>query len=614
MKRGVFQSYHLSQLAYILFVFALFIAPWFLHLPDAWRFVPLILALIPIGYEGIELLLQGKISTEFFLIIASIIAVVGHEVTAITIVLFIMLVAHYIEDLIKERTEEALQGLVQLIPTDVLILKDGKEETVPLKTVQPGMLVIIKTGGRIPVDGVIISGDAAVQEAFLTGESVPQHKGLGELVYAGAYLEAGSITIEAQKVGENTFFSKVSALLEEAGRSKAHVVQLADRITAIFTPLFLLFIAIVFIITRNISIIITLLIFGSPLELSLVTPLTLLAAIVAAFRRGILVKGGASLEYLASTSAVMFDKTGTLTMGAPEVISIATLDPHYEKQDILRIAAIAEKKSGHVLAKAILEYAQREQIAIPDPETYVSVTGHGIAMTYQGQQYLLGNRHFIEAKEHGNIPLPPGCVTQEAVTTFYIATKNSVIGEICLADRIRADAQQMIAALQARGITDIQLLSGDKQQVADTVAKELGIPRAWGQVMPDEKLNMLKRMQREGAIVVMVGDGINDAPALKQANVGIAMGGMGMEPAIAAADIVLMSGNLDQIVFLYDLARATMRTIKQNLIIGFALTHALGIILALLSLLTPVQAALFHAVPDFLILLNAARLIHFKQR
>lgn len=630
MKRGVFQSYHVSQLLYILLVLILFLAPWLISsklryigippgywvvdLHDLGRLLAFILALIPIAYEGIQLLFERKVSTEFFLIIASIIAIVGNEMTAITIVLFIMLVAHYIEDLIKERTEEALVSLVRLIPTDVLVLENGKEKIVSVETVTPGMLVIIKTGGRIPVDGVIRSGDASVQEAFLTGESVPQHKGPGELVYAGTFLEAGSITIEAQKVGENTFFSKISALLEEAGRSKAHVVQLADRITTIFTPLFLLFISIVWIITGDIRIIITLLVFGSPLELSLVTPLTLLAAIVAAFKRGILIKSGASLEYLASTSAMLFDKTGTLTMGTPEVISIGSLDASYTEQDILRIAAIAEKKSGHVLARAILERAAQQNLQIPDPDTYVSVTGHGIKISYEGREYMLGNRHFIEAAEHGNIQLPPGCITQEALTTFYIATEKKVIGQICLADRIREDAQAMIAALKARGLTNIQLLSGDKQQVADGVARELGIKYAYGQVMPDAKLAMLKALQGKGAIVTMVGDGINDAPALKQANVGIALGGMGMEPAIAAADIVLMSGNLDQIVFLYDLSRAAMRTIKQNLIIGFAFTHAVGIILALLSLLTPVQAALFHAIPDFLIMLNAARLIHFKGR
>lgn len=616
MKQGIVQTYHLWQLAYIFLVLALFVAKPVLGLSQTWLYIPLILALIPIAYEGIVELFEKKISTEFFLIIATGIAILGHEEAAITVVLIIMLIAHYIEDLIKERTQNALESLVRLIPTDVIVRKkEGAqivEEIVPLESVKPGMEVVIKTGGRIAVDGVIVAGEASIQEAFLTGESEPLHKGPGEFVFAGTYIEAGSLVIEAQKVGENTFFGKISALLEEAGRTKAHIVRLTDRITAFFTPAFLIFITVVWLITRKLNIIITLLIFGSPLELALVTPLTLLAATVAAFRRGILVKGGGSLEYLAASDTVIFDKTGTLTMGLPEVVSIASIDNRYTSTDILLIAAIAEKKSGHVLARAILQEAEKENLIVPDPDSYTSLTGHGITIARKGLTYLVGNRHFIEAKEHGNIPLPLSCLQERSLTTFYVATVDTVLGQICLADRIRPEARAVIEKLKKRSISTIILLSGDKPEVAQQVASQLGIMRAYGHVMPDEKLAMLKSLQQEGHTVTMIGDGINDAPALRQAHVGIAIGGMGMEPAIQAADIVLMSENLDEIIFLFDLAHATMRTVKQNLIIGFALTHTVGIILALLAYLTPIQAALFHAVPDFLILLNAARLVRFK--
>ncbi len=613
MNREIIQSYHPGQLAYIFLVILFFVVQLFGVLPLWWKYVPLLLAFAPIAYEGIyELFFQRQISTEFFLIIATGIALAGHEEAAITVVLIIMLIAHYIEDLIKERTQKSLESLVKLIPSQVLIKENGEEKEVPVETVRPGMLIMIKTGGRIPVDGTIVEGEASIQEAFLTGESEAKAKGVGEFVFAGTYLEAGGITIEAQKIGENTFFGKISALLEAAGATKAHIVRLTDRITAIFTPAFLLFIAIVWLFTHNLNTIITLLIFGSPLELSLVTPLTLLSASVAAFRRGILVKSGGSLEYLAATDTMIFDKTGTLTMGMPEVVSLTSLEDGYTRQDILAIAAMAEKKSGHVLARAIIQEAHKEQIVVADPDTYVSLTGHGITITSQGKTYLVGNRHFIEAKEHGNISLPPSCRIEPNLTTFYVATAHTVIGQICLADRIKPEARQVIDQLKARGIDNFMLLSGDKLEVARQVASELGIPQAQGMVMPDEKLAMLKQLQNSGHNVAMIGDGINDAPALRQAHVGIAMGGMGMEPAIQAADIVLMSENLDQIVFLVDLAHATMHTVKQNLIVGFALTHACGIVLALLAYLTPIQAALFHAIPDFLILLNAARLVKFK--
>ncbi|MBA3751718.1 cation-translocating P-type ATPase [Candidatus Dependentiae bacterium] len=614
MNYTVLKSYHIPFLIYILGALGLYIAQPLLGLPLYVRYISLFLALLPIAYDGIKLLLEKKISTELFVTIATGIALIGHQEDAITVVLFIMLIAHYIEDLVKDRTDDALNSLVRLIPTDVIVKKGNNEVTVPLESVVPGDQLVIKTGGRVPVDGVIVSGVGSIQEAFLTGESAAQEKGVGSLVFAGTYLEGGSITITAQKIGENTLFGKISALLEKAGKKKAAVVVLADRIASIFTPLFLIFCVIVWFLTGNISIIITLLIFGSPLELALVTPLTFLAAIVAAFRRGILIKGEAALEYLAYTDTVVFDKTGTLTLGSPEVVSIVSLDDRFSVNDILLIAAIAEKKSGHILAKAILEYAHQQSLIVPDPDTYVSLTGHGITITYKGKNYILGNRHFVQAKEHGNVEMPCESPDRESLTTFYVAEDGHIMGEICLADRIRPDAAQTISLLKDRSITNIFLLSGDKQRVADEVGKQLGIEKVYGHVMPDEKLTMLKQLQSKGHIVTMVGDGINDAPALKQADIGIAMGGMGMEPAIAAADIVLMSANLDQLIFLYDLAHATLRTIKINLIIGFALTHSIGVVLALFQLINPIQAALFHAVPDFLILFNAARLIRFKGR
>ena len=608
------EAYYPHRIIYILFILGLWFIPYYSDMPWYWQYIPLLLAFIPIAYEGIVQLIEGSISSEFFLIIATGIALAGGEEAAIFVVLLIMLVAQYIDTLIKRRTDEALTGLVSLIPSDVLVKRGNEEVLVPLEEVLPGMLVIIKTGGRIPVDGTIVVGQASVHEAVLTGESVPLEKGKGELVFAGTYIDAGSITIEVEMIGKETLFGKIKILLDQAGKRKAPVVSLADRITKIFTPLFLVFIGTVWFFTGNTKMVITLLIFGSPLELTLVTPLTMLAAILAAFRRGILVKGGESLQLLAGIDTMIFDKTGTLTMGSPDVISLESLHENYTKKDVLLLAAIAEKKSGHVLAKAIMDEAAKEHLEVPDPEKYVSLTGHGITITYNGVTYMLGNKHFMEAQEHGNHSLPPEPADREKFTTFYLATNTEVIGEICLADRIKPEARKTIDCLKRRGIESFVLLSGDKQSVAQSVAEKLGIAQAYGEIMPDKKLAMLKQLQESGHQVAMVGDGVNDAPALKQAQVGIAMGSMGMEPAIRAADIVLMSGNLDQIVFLYDLSLATMRTIKQNLIFGFALTHAVGITLALFSYLTPIQAALLHAVPDVLIMLNGARLINFGKK
>jgi heavy metal translocating P-type ATPase len=610
-KRKRIKAYHLEQLGYFLCIVVLWLLPSWIELPSYWRYIPLTLALLPIAYEAVMQLYQRTVGTEFFLLIASVVALSGGEVSALFLVLIIMLIARYLDSLIKRNTEDAIANLLQIIPHEVLIKQDSHVVSIPLEEIRKGMQAVILTGGRIPVDGRVVEGHASILQAVLTGESVPVEKGPGELVYAGTFVESETVTIEVLTVGKETYFGRIQALLDQSGQKKAAIVRFTERITLIYTPLFLLFVGLVWLLTSNTKLIITLLIFGTPLELTLITPLTLLAAIVAAFRRGILVKGGASLEMLASTSTMIFDKTGTLTMGAPEVVSVESLHEKYSSTDIVFIAAVAEKKSGHVLAKAILHEAEKRELELPDPQTYESVTGHGIIITFQDTLYIVGNRHFVEAEEHGNVKLPPGCKVDEKLTTFFVATKDSVIGQICLVDRIKPEAREVIAALKAAGLDSIILLSGDRKTIAQSVADQLGIEKAYGEVMPEEKLALLTQLQQDGQIVTMVGDGINDAPALKQAHVGIALGGMGMEPAIQAADIVLMSGNLDQIVFLYDLARAAMKTIKYNLIFGFALTHSIGIILAFLSYITPAQAALFHAIPDMLIMLYGSRLMYF---
>jgi heavy metal translocating P-type ATPase len=610
--KALHESYFPLKIVYLLFVVGLWFVPDLFEVTHYWIYIPILLLFLPTVYEALEKLYAKQMSSELFMSIATVIALLGGEQSAIFVVLIILFVAHYVDALIKKRTEDALSSLIELMPREVLIKKEFQEIFVPLSQVKPGMVVVIKTGERIPVDGTIVSGEATIQESFLTGESLPLEKLTGDIAFAGTYVEEGSIDIIVVRVGQDTLFGKIRTLIDQSGQHKAHIVGLADRITRIFTPLFLLFIALVWLVTGNARMVITLLIFGSPLELTLVTPLTMLAAIVAAFKRGILVKSGAALESLAYTDTLIFDKTGTLTMGFPEVVSLTSLDNAYEKKDILRLVAIAEKKSGHILAKSIMREAAQAGIEVPDPEKYVSLTGHGITMSYQGTIYYVGNRHFIEAPEHAHVMIPQSSIPEQSLTTFYVATEAQVLGVVCLADRIKPDARQALDALKIRGLQSFILLSGDKQSVAQQVADQLGIAQAYGEVMPDEKLALLKKLQENGHQVTMVGDGINDAPALKEAHVGIAIGSMGMEPAIQAADIVLMSDKLDQIVFLYDLSCEAMRTIKQNLLLGFALTHTIGIILALFSIVNPIQAALFHAVPDIFILLRAMRLINFR--
>jgi len=608
-------KYRLGYLAYVLSVISLFLITLIKDVPHYFIYIPFVLAFIPICIDAIKDLFERKITTELFLILATATAIAANEKQAITVVLLIMLIAKYFEGFIEEKTGKAIESLINLIPTNVTIRIDDQERIVPLAQVQEGMHVIIKTGEQISVDGVIIEGQASINESFLTGESIPREKGKTDQVFAGTFVEAGGIVILAQRVGESTNFGKISKLLEQAEQEKAKIVTVSNKAALIIVQVLVAFIGLVWLFTHNLTLVSTLLVFGSPIELTLITPLAILAGTAAAFRYGILIKGSISLERFSSVDTLIFDKTGTLTIGEPQVVKIEALHESYTSNDILMLAAMMEKRSGHILAKAILHKAREQNIIIPEPESYESVTGHGIDVMYNNQRYLLGSRHFIEAPEHGNVPIPEDDFSEQAdipYTIFYLSCGQLLCGKIYLADTIRADAKETINALRHSGIKEIILLSGDRHEVAQHVAAQLGIDKAHGEIAPDEKLTVIKDLQKAGHRVAMIGDGINDAPALKQADVGIAMGAMGMEPAIQAAGIVLMSNKLEDIVFIHALSKKIMRLIKQNIFFGFVLIHLLGITLALFNLVNPIEAALFHAVSDILILVNSARLIRFK--
>lgn len=599
------------NLAYTLFCILLFIISLRSPLHSPVVHISLIIALIPIAYVAFEKLKSLRISTELFLVIASIISFIGHEERAINLVLIIMLVAEYLQKIIERRTRSALSSLIKLIPSKAVVKTPTAEKEIPLKEVTPGMLVIINTGQSIGVDGIIVQGKAEINESSLTGESTVKIKQKGQEVLAGTFVESGSILVKVNKVGSDTFFGKITFLVEQAENKKANVVLLADKVASILVPILLLFFIGTWIITGDIKLVITLLVFGSPFELTLITPLSIFSGVIAAFKQGILVKGGIALEKLAYSNIMIFDKTGTLTAGEPEVVKIEILDKNYSQEEIIKIAAIADKRSGHVLAKSILSKAKQLNITVPDPDEYISISGHGVEIVYNNQKYFLGNKHFIEAPEHANIHISDTAENTQDYSSVYLADQDNLCAIIYISDAIRPEAYEVIQELKKNGLK-ILLVSGDKESVVSKVAKELKIDKAYWGIFPDEKLSIIKKLQQEGNKVTMVGDGINDAPALKQADVGIAMGAMGMEPAIDAADLVLMSNDITKIFFLYKLSKKVLSIIKQNIFIGFLLIHSIGITLAFLNLINPIQAALFHAIPDLLIMLNSARLVNFS--
>src|SRR5579885_2303860 len=485
--------YHIWYLIYICFVLFLFTLTFLPFIPPFFVQIPLVVAFIDIAWRALHKLKEKKIGTELFLVIATIISFIGHQEQAMTIVLLIMLVAEYLEELITDRTTRAIKSLIDLIPDNATVQIDHTEKIMPVSEVKPGMRIIVKTGGKIPVDGIILEGMAEINEASLTGESKPKEKAHPEKVYAGTYIESGALIVEAQKVGKETFFSKITTLVEQAEEKKARVTILTDRIAFYLVPSLLIIFGIVWLITKDLNLVTTLLVFGSPLELTLITPLTILAGIIASFRNGIMVKGGIALERFSRADTLIVDKTGTLTMGEPRVVSVQVIDPSFTQQEIIQLAAIAEKRSGHVISKALLHKAQQEGIVVPDPDKYEYVSGHGVEISYKNQHCFLGNRHFIEAPEHGNIKIPTSLSEEqdEKYSSFYLGCSGKLYGKIFIADQMREDAQQTIAQLK-KDIPHIMLISGDKQAIVNTIAAQLGINQAFGGVFPDQKLSIIE--------------------------------------------------------------------------------------------------------------------------
>ncbi len=569
-------------------------------------------------YEAIIKLSKKLIGTEFFVVIATFFALVNHEEQALMIIYLIILFVHYIELLIEDQTTSSLESLLKLAPSTALLVENGKEYEVPLTSLTIGMTVLVKTGMAVPVDGKVVSGLALVNQAALTGESMLQEKSAGLPVYATSYLESGSLYVHVEKIEEDTVFGKMTQLLMRAHQDKASIETITTRIALFFTPLILIIIAVVWFLTYDSSLVMTLLVFGSPLELSLVTPITLLSGTIAAFKQGVLIKSARALEQLASLDTLIFDKTGTLTSGKPAIIAIIPYQNTCTEKELLRLCAIGQRYSDHAFAESIIKQAEQESLVVSYPEWYESLAGHGVAFLFEGVLYHSGNRHYLESSEHCSVVFPQEwsalATYEQSASILFLAAGKQVLGFLALADTVRPEAAEIVAQLKGLGVREFVMLSGDKSSVVERVAQSVGITKAYGNVFPDQKFAFLQKMQTKGHKVAMVGDGINDALALKQADVGIALGGLGIEPAIDAAAIVLMTNNVKNIPFIFALSKKIKTTIYQNLLIGFLGVHSIGFIIsAVTGWITPVTAALLHGTTDILILFNSARLIWFKQ-
>lgn len=556
----------------------------------------------------LDLIHEHKVGTEIFISVAVVVSVLGHEYLAGSVVLMIILIAEYIASASGESARASIKELIGSAPKTTLVRRGDKEKTIAIESLKVGDIVLVRAGEKIPVDGMVVGGTASVNQAPITGESTPQEKAKGSEVFAGTILELGALDIKMTKAGKDTVFSRIIALVEKAQSHQAPIEKFTDKVSSYLIPIVFVFVGLVYFFTRDIQLVIALLIFTSPAELGLATPLVTIAGIARGAREGILIKGGLYLEEMAHINTVVFDKTGTLTLGQPALERVQVLDTSLTEKHIVELAAALERRSSHPLAKAVLDYSKKENLSIPEPSDFLVIKGRGVRGKVKGEKVILGNAAFLKEQK---LSIPKD-KTKENETLVYLANDEKALGLLYFSDTIRPEAKASLKQLTKSGIEHIVMLTGDNETTATFVAKELGIKDFRYELLPEDKIRIVKELQKNGEKVAMVGDGINDAPALVQANVGIVMGAVGTEAAMEAADIVLMQDRLDKIVEARLLSQKSFRTIKENIFVGVGVVHITGIILVLLKVLGPVEAAAIHLVPDTLVFLNSIKLLRKK--
>ncbi|MBS7636817.1 cation-translocating P-type ATPase [Candidatus Bathyarchaeota archaeon] len=535
-------------------------------------------------------------------------AVIG-EFIASALIAFFMNIAHSIERFTVKKSREAIKELVKLAPKTAHVKRDGQEIEIKVEELAPGDIVIVKPGESIPADGIVISGLSSVNQAPVTGESIPVEKKTGDKVFAGTINGHGVLQVKVLKVGEDTTLGRIITLVEEAIAHKSRLQIFADKFTTYFLPIVIVAVGLTYLLSQNIVYAVAVLVVACPCSVALATPLAVVASAGNAAKKGLLIKGGLYLEALAKVEVIAVDKTGTLTIGKPNVTDIITFGE--SEKEVIRLAAAVEKYSEHPLATAILEKAKALNINVNDPEKFMVLPGKGIIAEVQHQRILLGNSQLIEER---GIKLPTETLRkihemESQGKTVLLLTRNShVVGLIAVADMVRGEVPKAIEKLKKLGIKRFVLLTGDNERVAAAVAKQLGISEYKANMLPEDKIEYVKALQAQGLRVAMIGDGVNDTPALAQADVGIAMGAAGTDIAIEAAHVVLMQDNWEQIPEAIRIGRKTYNTIKQNITFGI-LFNLIGMSLASIGVIGPILGSALESLPDVFVFLNSSKLL-----
>ncbi len=578
-------------------------------LPTGFAIASLVLGGYPIVKSAIKALLIPDLNVDTLVSVAAISATVVQAYQEAATVIFIMLLGEFLEHLTVGKTRKAIASLIQLSPKTAWVRREDKEVQIPIEEVKTKEVVIVKPGERVPVDGKIISGCGSINQSTLTGESIPVEKGVGDRVYCGTINESGSCEIETTQVAEDTKLAQIKRLILEAQAEKSPTQRVMDRFARYFIPAILLIAFATFLITGDPIRAITILIVACPCALVLGTPTAVVAAIGNAARQGILIKGGVFLEQMGRLKTLLMDKTGTLTHGRPKVVEIKALDGMDEKE-VLYWAAIAEKRSEHPLARAIQEKAEETGLHIPHPESFENFRGKGVKAQWNSKTIILGSSEMLKGEGIEILESAKELLKSkesQGMTSLFVTLDNRLLGILSIADTLREGAKEAIDKIREQGVSEIWMLTGDSELVADRIGKQLGI-RYEAKLLPEEKVMRVKEWKKQGQTVAMVGDGVNDAPALAAADIGIAMGAVGTDVAIETADITLMTDELEKISTVIRLSRKALRVINENLVFALVFNTVL-VILSAQGWVSMILGAVMHQASSLLIILSSMRLL-----
>jgi len=596
-----------AEWARVAFVAVILLLVWFQVVPrvrgvDLLALIGILIGGYPIFKEAISDLLQRRMTMELSMTIALVAAsVISEFVTALLITVFV-LIAEILERMTVGRGRRAIRELLDLLPEIAEVRSLGGVVTRSLSEIEVDDVVLVRPGGRIPVDGVVVSGHSFVDQSTITGESMPVEKISGVPVFAGTINQSGVLEIRAEKIGRDTAFGRIIEAVERAERSRAPIQRTADRLAGYLVYFALGCAALTFLITHNARSTISVIVVAGACGIAAGTPLAILGAIGRAARKGAIIKGGLYLEVLSSVDTVVLDKTGTLTLGTPEIFDVQVYDGA-ESKEVMRIAATAERFSEHPLAKAIVRKASDWSLPIGEPAAFRYSPGKGVVCEVEGRRTLIGTRALLE--EEG-VLVPDGESAFERFSEVMVATGGRCLGTIRIADVLRSEATAAVVEMRNLGLRTV-LLTGDRKEIADATGTELGVDEVQSELLPNQKVARIRELRAEGRVVAMVGDGVNDAPALMESNVGIAMGS-GTDVARESASVVLLGNDLLRFAEVLRISRRCRAIIMANFA-GTLTVDSVGVLLAALGLLNPVLAALIHVSSELLFILNSARLL-----